>query len=237
MSHEHEEASPPRIDISACLDAARMYDATYHRDRDNPVAAPQKVVSLWEYLWAQSIKTGAGLLGRGLLLTLLIAVVLVLANGVHNYIDYQKAQPIIHSGSPPPHGLLDEANRINIVLNADGPGTWSEPSPDPLPKDWAESNTHIYLTLFWLIFFSFSGGVFCLRRAKRVKDMVPIQYADTAYLPARESLVRASQEPGQDSLVRASALPPTPSGMLLRSVGAGKETPPEQLVRPAGGPE
>lgn len=59
-----------------------------------------------------------------------------------------------------------------------------------------------------------------------VRQMEPLTRANAADLSAPESLVRASSE-----LMQALA------SVLLRAAAEGEETPPEQLVRPAGGAE
>ncbi len=48
----------------------------------------------------------------------------------------------------------------------------------------------------------------------------PLTHANTAHLPAPDTLVRASSEPTQAQQT-----------VLLRAVAAGQQTPPEQLVR------
>lgn len=86
-----------------------------------------------------------------------------------------------------------------------------------------------------------AGGILCLAAAiltggmaylvqiagkemmKQAADMtpgVPLTRANTANLPAPDSLVRASSEPVQAY-----------EAVLLRAASAGMETPPEQLVR------
>ena len=52
---------------------------------------------------------------------------------------------------------------------------------------------------------------------------IPLTRANTANLPAPNSLVRASVEPQQAQ-----------EAVLLRAAAEGVDTPPEQLVRPAG---
>jgi hypothetical protein len=243
MSPDKEEVPHARIDISTCLDAVNMYDAAYHRDRDNPhvpQAEPPTIVSLWEYVLAMGRKTGIGLLGSGLFLMILIATGLIVANGVHNIYEYIQSRPVIRTG------ICPDPKAKGIVLNADGPNTWSEPSPYPLPPEWVENNLRLYGQLFIVIFLSHFGSVRFLRKAKQINTGVPIQYADTAHLPAHESLVRASQEPALETLVRAAEEPvqktlvrsATPPSDLLRSAGLGHETSSEQLVRASeGGPQ
>ena len=64
------------------------------------------------------------------------------------------------------------------------------------------------------------------RTWKAVEAIQPIDAANTADLPAPDSLVRASSEPLQAQ-----------EGVLLRAAAHEQETPPEQLVRAAGGTE
>jgi hypothetical protein len=242
MFHDHEEASPPRIDISACLDAVSLYDAAYHRDRGNPVAQPVEppnIVSLWEYLWARGKRTGVELLVAGLFLTTLAAGVGVVANGIHNGYEFLRSLPKGECVTPP--GTPDR------MKDADDPNTCTEViyllSPDPLPPEWVETNLGCYASLLLVIYLSHVGSVHFLRKAKKIKTGVPIQYANTVHLPAQESLVRASQEPtqetliraasepAQETLVRAASPPSTSPSVLLRSVGQGQERHEEQLVR------
>ena len=63
-------------------------------------------------------------------------------------------------------------------------------------------------------------GYDLLRKATRLDPGVPFTSANTADLPAPESLVRASEE-----LMQAQ------EAVLLRAAMEGPETPPEQLVR------
>ena len=215
----------PQIDITACLDAARMYNAAYHRDRHNyrpdrdnlpDVQEQLKIVSLWEFLLALGRRTGVKLLAEGFNLAMLAAGALMLVNGVKNVDEYVQAQPTTHTW-----------------FIAGLPHTWSEPSLHPLPPGWGETNLSLYATLLVVICLGWFGSARLLRKAREIKTGVPIRYADTAHLPAQDTLVRASSEPAQETLVRASELPPTPPDALLRSVGLGQETPPEQMVRPA----
>lgn len=124
-----------------------------------------------------------------------------------------------------------------FVINADGPGTWSEVSAYKLPADWAKINTMYYVSLLSALFLSHIAGRICLKWSRRIKTGIPIQYADTAHLSAQESLVRASQEPAEASLVRAAARPDASPDTLLRPLGSARETPPEQLVRAVAGQE
>jgi len=68
-----------------------------------------------------------------------------------------------------------------------------------------------------------SWGLASLRHANTIDPGVPLtrQVADT--LPAEESLVRASEEPVQEQ-----------QAVLLRAATSDRETPSDQLVRPAG---
>ena len=72
-------------------------------------------------------------------------------------------------------------------------------------------------------------SAFLLRLGSRnswqtVHTINPLTRANTADLPAPDSLVRASSEPMQAQ-----------EAVLLRAAAEGQETPPEQLVRPARG--
>ena len=138
-------------------------------------------------------RTGVKLLAEGFNLAILAAGAIMVANGVKNVDEYMQAQPTTHTS-----------------LIAGLPHTWSEPSLHPLPPGWGETNLSRYAILIMVICLSWFGNARLLRKAREIKTGVPLQYADTAHLPARESLVRASSEPAQDTLVRASALPPTP---------------------------
>ena len=60
----------------------------------------------------------------------------------------------------------------------------------------------------------------------RIDPGVPLTRANTANLPAPDSLVRASEQPLQAQ-----------EGVLLRGAAEGMETPPEQLVRASVGME
>ncbi len=246
-----EKPSRSRINISACLEARSLYDAAYHRDRDAAVAAPpppSPVVSLWDYLRLGGVKTGAGLLGRGLQLIMLAVGALIVASGVQNVSEYQRAQPVIHQGTRPLVHLgalpLDrpvvkspkaEDAPEGIVMDADGPATWSGPSDYKLPRDWEDTNVSRYVMLLSAFLVSCFGGAFCMKWSRRIQPGIPIQYVDTDDLSAQESLVRASQEPVEASLVRGASRPNTSPDTLLRSLGSTHETPPEQLVRAVAG--
>ena len=65
-----------------------------------------------------------------------------------------------------------------------------------------------------------------LNKSKLLGNAVPVTRANTADLPAPDSLVRASSEPLQAQ-----------EGVLLRAAAEGMETPPEQLVRASVGME
>ena len=60
----------------------------------------------------------------------------------------------------------------------------------------------------------------CIALASKKDAVVPLTRANTADLPAPDSLVRASSEPMQAQ-----------EAVLLRAAAEGQETPPEQLVR------
>lgn len=65
-------------------------------------------------------------------------------------------------------------------------------------------------------------GLESLYAAGKIDPGVPLTRANTADLPAPDSLVRASQEPPQE-----------PQAVLLRAAAEGAQTPAEQLVRAA----
>lgn len=73
---------------------------------------------------------------------------------------------------------------------------------------------------------AFRGGLASLKHAAQIDTGVPLTRANTADLPAPDSLVRASSEPLQAQ-----------EAVLLRAVAQGQETPPEQLVRASVGQE
>jgi hypothetical protein len=241
MSPDKEQVPQPRIDISACLDAVNMYDAAYHRDRvaydharntsvivyqEPEPSEPPILVSWWQYVWGTGVKTGAGLLGTGLFLATLLAALMIVVLFFVN---------VLHDLSPVEKDPYTSTQNTQTVSKADGSNASTANGSDVPPTDWAEVNRRTYDILLTILVLSPIGSMVCLQRAGRIKPMVPISYANTAHLPAHESLVRASQEPRQESLVRASSQPPTPSGMLLRSLVKGRETSPEQLVRPTTG--
>ena len=64
-------------------------------------------------------------------------------------------------------------------------------------------------------------GLKAVREARDIAPVVPLTRANTADLPAPDSLVRASQQPTQEQEVT-----------LLRAAAQGFATPIEQLVRP-----
>ncbi len=76
--------------------------------------------------------------------------------------------------------------------------------------------------LCFVIFSIIRGLVFI----KQVDIGIPLTRANTADLPAPETLVRASSEPSQAQ-----------EAVLLRAAAEGQETPPEQLVRASVGME
>jgi hypothetical protein len=88
-----------------------------------------------------------------------------------------------------------------------------------------------FLALVCLCLFVFIGGgtYYVAKVASEIMidsvkelEIVPLTRANTAHLPAPDSLVRASAEPVQEQ-----------QAVLLRAAIQGMETPPEQLVRPA----
>lgn len=213
------------VDISACLEAVNQYDAAYHRERDNPgVYTKPMYVSVREHIWAQLEKVGTGLLGRGLFLAAGICVLLIVANVVRNVEAYQAAHVAVSTSSvePIPYG-----NPVPIPDAEPAPRPLStSPSGVPLPENWFEENFTIYSVLICLCVLSYWGGGVFLRQADKIKVGIPLLPADTAHLPAPDTLVRASSEPIQAQ-----------ENVLLRSVAAGQETPPEQLVRAMNGQE
>jgi hypothetical protein len=85
------------------------------------------------------------------------------------------------------------------------------------------------LHYLWLLIVLLFGAIIFLRwgrdayeQAKQVPSVIPHTRANTADLPAPDSLVRASEQPVQEQQV-----------VLLRAAAQGHETSPEQLVRPA----
>lgn len=227
MNCEKEKKQTKGIDVTACLDAVSMYNAAYHRERDNYNSSEVKhephIVSLGTYLWRAAMKTGTSLVGQTLMLSALLAGALIFVNGTRNLFDIARAQPTFH-----------EEQRINMITKQPFIYTWFEPSLYPLPKDYENTNMEIYQALVLGIFCCFIGSRLSLKRARKINVGISITHADTAHLPAKESLVRASSEPARETLVRATAFPPTPPSLLLRSIGRDRGIPAEQLVRPAG---
>ena len=94
----------------------------------------------------------------------------------------------------------------------------------------------LYFTVLGIVSFA-RLAVPMLRQAIKADPGIPLTRANTADLPATDSLVRASQEltretliraasePVQETLVRAASPPSTLPSVLLRSVGQGQETP------------
>ena len=77
----------------------------------------------------------------------------------------------------------------------------------------------VSVLIFW-------AGRKTVRKAKQIKLCVPLTRANTADLPALDSLVRASSEPMQAQ-----------QSVLLRAATEGLGTPPEELVRASAGQE
>ena len=97
MSYAQEDKQHNQIDITACLDAVNMYDAAYHRDRGNcGTVMEQQIVSLGTYLWNAARKSGASLVGQGLLLAVVVAIGLICVNSARNIFDVARAQPTLH---------------------------------------------------------------------------------------------------------------------------------------------
>lgn len=192
MNCEQEEKQNKGIDVTACLDAVSMYNADYHRERDNynPSEVKQEphIVSLGTYLWRAVMKTGTNFVGQTLMLWTLLAGALIIVNGARNVFDIARAQPTYH-----------EEQRTNIITNQPYTYTWWEASRYPLPEDYEHTNTQIYQALVLGIVCCIIGSRLSFRRARKINVGISITHADTAYLPARESLVRASSEPAQET--------------------------------------
>jgi hypothetical protein len=73
---------------------------------------------------------------------------------------------------------------------------------------------------------AFLTGGLVLEKANKIDPGVPLTLANTAHLPAHDSLVRASAQPVQEQ-----------EAVLLRAATEAQERHEEQLVRAAGGPE
>lgn len=84
----------------------------------------------------------------------------------------------------------------------------------------------LVLTLLATVYVLARWGRNMVRRGIKIDPGVPLTRANTAALPARQTLVRASDEPEQAQ-----------KAVLLRAATQEQETLPEQLVRPAGEPE
>ena len=225
MNYAQEDKQHKQIDITACLDAVSMYDAAYHRDRDNyGTVVEQQIVSLATYMWNAARKASSSLLGQVLLMAAVIEAGLIFANVARNIFDVGRAQP-----TPYEHEVIDVITKLPHSYT-----TWI-PSKYPFPADYINTNLIIYEALAVGIVACCAGSRLSLKRAEKINVGIPISHADTAHLPARESLVRASSEPARETLVRATSLPPTPPSLLLRSVCPSREVPAEQLVRPAKG--
>ena len=70
------------------------------------------------------------------------------------------------------------------------------------------------------------GAILCLYPAKQTEIIVPLTRHTAAYLPATDSLVRASAEPLQEQKT-----------VLLRAAATGMEAPPEEMLRASMGQE
>ncbi len=92
---------------------------------------------------------------------------------------------------------------------------------------WEVAGAFIYLSCtFPLLPIAYASWRGSRNRWKAVHTMQPLTRANTADLPAFNTLARASFEP-----------PQAQQAVLLRAAAQGHETPLEQLVRPAGGLE
>ena len=221
-----------QTDIAACLEAVSMYNADYHRDRDNykpsvPQFQPQ-IVPIWQYLWGMFVKSSTSLLGQILLVGVCTGVVLILANCARNFYDVDRAQPVVRTEI-----------RIDLKTKKPYEFTWTEKSLYPLTDGYAQSNLNIYALLLSSTALCYAASRFSLRRARQINVGVPLTYANTAHLPAVETLVRASVEPTQvqaTALLRAGVMP-THSAQLVRpaTYGAGQHE--EQLLRTSAGQE
>ncbi len=211
-----------RIDLSACLEAVSMYNGDYHRDRDNynpplplpePLPEPEpkpRLVPYGEYLRGVIVKGIHGLLRAGVW----IGVLLILANCVKNAFDFYLAQPITHM-------------RINVDSVTQETHEFIasiEPSRHRLPAEYVPVNLVFYAALVLGIILCRVASTVSLKHARKIHDSIPLTRANTADLPAPDSLVRASSEPLQEQQT-----------VLLRAAVQGQETSSEQLVRAVGG--
>lgn len=208
-----EKTGSTRVDISACMEAAHMYNADYHRERHNymPTAEGQetRVVSLGEYVLGYTVKIGTSLVGRVLMVWVLLAGALILANCIKNYNDVERAQPIYH-----------EETHIDARTQKPFVSTWTEKSQFPLPDNYVQMNVRIYETLVLGLVLGCVASRFSLKRARKINVGIPLSNANTAHLPAADTLVRASAEPMQAQ-----------QNVLLRVALEGQKRHEEQLVR------
>ena len=82
------------------------------------------------------------------------------------------------------------------------------------------------LILSGIAYFCGKAGIHSLNQAQRINPGVPLTRANTADLPAPDTLVRASSEPLQAQ-----------EAVLLRAAAEGQEKHEEQLVRAVNGQE
>lgn len=83
-----------------------------------------------------------------------------------------------------------------------------------------------FALLSYLMYNLWKWGEESLKHFAEPQNMLPFTRANTAALPAPDSLVRASEQPQQAQ-----------ESVLLRAVAQGVETPSEQLVRASAGME
>ena len=90
----------------------------------------------------------------------------------------------------------------------------------PLPLKWWITTGQFVYGLVAIIYASAKGAAACLRDEIKKEKIIPITRANTADLPAPDSLVRASSEPLQAQ-----------DAVLLRAVEERQEKHEEQLLR------
>ena len=230
---EPTEKVDKRVDITACLEAVSMYNASYHRERDGieDVYEKPEYVSVQEHVLAQANKTGASLLSQACIAFMGLALLLIVANVVRNIGEYQAAQPAVNASvtEPTPYGVPIKTEAPEPLR---GPIT-TYPAVVPLPPDWVLINLEIDFALLGLCGLSYLSAIAFKRSSDEIHPGIPIRPANTADLPASDSLVRASEEPRQlqrNVLLRSGA-PPLMPEQLLRPAAYGEEKQPEQLVR------
>ena len=220
-----------QVDISACLEAVSMYNGDYHCERDNyipPVPQPEpyvpqpnqqprprivpRLVPLWEYLCGVIVKGIDNLFRAGLW----IGVALILANCAQNILDVNRAQPTFRTRIDVDPTTHESSEHILGV----------EASPYPLPEDYVPVNQLLYAELVLGTILCYAARTVSRRRAQKIPVSAPITRANTAHLPAIDTLVRASTEPTQ-----------TQKAVLLRPALEKAERHEEQLLRASQGQE